>query len=348
MPDRPSPQPAIKLPRVGILVTNYNAAAFLAEAIRAVAVQSHDEFEALIVDDASSDDSIAAIEAVLAELGDPRFALLALPSNRGQMGAIKAGLARLTAPFVCILESDDVWHPRFLERHVAAHLNCAASAGFTSSDMAMIDGEGRLIMGTIPFHGRDRGAAPVDGVKPIEPGFRPRFDAGSAAIAFDPPPEWRHHDAMSWRWPWAGLSSIMFRAAVLDLVMADDEAAFPINADYYLVVFAQFMAGSILVGETLGYYRVHGANHSTRNPILGGDAPFAGRDLSALYIAHRRAIQRKLTREQARFTQAIGAERYRRVVGFLDVELPRESRARGWARRWRKWSPRWPPRVGSR
>ena len=59
----------------------------------------------------------------LDELGDPRFRTIRLDKNVGQTGATRRGLAATKGTFVCFLDSDDLWNPDFLERHLAAHLN---------------------------------------------------------------------------------------------------------------------------------------------------------------------------------------------------------------------------------
>jgi glycosyltransferase involved in cell wall biosynthesis len=106
------------------------------DAIRSVARQTLRGLECVIVDDASTDDSLAVIRAVLEELRDTRFAVLRLDANLGQTGASRAGLGRTNAPFVCFLDADDVWNENFLERHLAAHMNETCAAGFTACNAA--------------------------------------------------------------------------------------------------------------------------------------------------------------------------------------------------------------------
>ena len=84
----------IKVPRISIVVTCYNCRSYVGDAIRAVARQTLAGFECVIVDDASTDDSVAVIQQNLGELQDARFALLRLDTNLGQTGATRAGLAR--------------------------------------------------------------------------------------------------------------------------------------------------------------------------------------------------------------------------------------------------------------
>ena len=56
-------------PLVSIVVGNYNQGAFVEEAIRSVAAQTYSKLECVVVDDKSTDDSVARIEAMMAEMG---------------------------------------------------------------------------------------------------------------------------------------------------------------------------------------------------------------------------------------------------------------------------------------
>ena len=80
------------------------------------------DFDCVIVDDASTDTSAAVVQQVLDELADPRFRLIRLDRNVGQTGATRRGLAAVQAPFVCFLDSDDLWNEDFLERPSAGPL----------------------------------------------------------------------------------------------------------------------------------------------------------------------------------------------------------------------------------
>ena len=85
---------AAKVPKISVVIACYNCGNYVGEAIRSVARQTLRGFECVIVDDASTDDSVAVIQQNLGELQDARFALLRLDTNLGQTGATRAGLAR--------------------------------------------------------------------------------------------------------------------------------------------------------------------------------------------------------------------------------------------------------------
>lgn len=104
-------------PLVSVLVNNYNYARFLPEAISSVLEQSYKNIEVIIVDDGSTDNSRAVIEALAAKhsLITPIF-----KQNGGQASAYNAGVAAARGEVLCFLDSDDYWFPNKLERVVQA------------------------------------------------------------------------------------------------------------------------------------------------------------------------------------------------------------------------------------
>lgn len=123
-------------PAVSVVIPSFNHARYLDEAIESVLVQSFGDLELIVVDDASTDDSWARIEA----RSDPRVRSVRHPSNRGAHATLNEGLAMARGTYVAILNSDDRFDPQRLERMTAA-MN-AADAGFAISDIAFIDASG--------------------------------------------------------------------------------------------------------------------------------------------------------------------------------------------------------------
>jgi GT2 family glycosyltransferase len=85
---------------VSVVIPNFNGAGLLGETLGALAAQTVSGFRVLVVDNASSDDSLA----VLAR--HPHVDVLRLPRNRGFAGGANAGLAAAVTPLVAVLNSD--------------------------------------------------------------------------------------------------------------------------------------------------------------------------------------------------------------------------------------------------
>jgi len=102
----------VPAPRVSVLMTMFNAAAYLQAAIESLLAQSYRDFELIIVDDGSTDESAAVAES----LTDPRLRLVRNPANRGQNACLNQGLALARGEFVARQDADDLSRPDRLEK----------------------------------------------------------------------------------------------------------------------------------------------------------------------------------------------------------------------------------------
>ncbi len=318
-----------KLPKISVVVTCYNCRDYIGDAIRSVARQTLRDFECVVVDDASTDDSSAVVRQLLDELADPRFSLIRLDKNVGQTGATRRGLAATRATFVCFLDSDDLWNDDFLERHLAAHLNETYAVGFTACNARLIDGQGALIAGCVYWFGKDRARVDRDqAFAPVDPARVPRLDAANGTARWETQTPYRLYTRRVVHWVWVSTSSMMFRRSLIDLVFPDDDEAFRLHMDFYIVVMAQMVAGSLLIDEALYSYRLHGRNGAADNPVLGGRLHLSSRNWGD---THGRMLDRMLTamsRDRERFILALGDRQYRRMV--LRMRAARMSPLVGW------------------
>jgi teichuronic acid biosynthesis glycosyltransferase TuaG len=105
-------------PLVTVIVPAYNAGAWLGQTLRSIQNQTLSDWEALVADDASTDDT-ARIVAAFAER-DARIRHLRLPSNTGgPAGPRNHALAQASGEWVAFCDADDLWHPRKLELQLA-------------------------------------------------------------------------------------------------------------------------------------------------------------------------------------------------------------------------------------
>jgi glycosyltransferase involved in cell wall biosynthesis len=93
------------MPKVSVLIPTRNRASFLREAIASVRAQTFQDFEIVIIDDASDDDTAA----VIADLGDPRMRYFRHPQNLGEAASRNAGLAHAGGEYIAFLDDDDTW-----------------------------------------------------------------------------------------------------------------------------------------------------------------------------------------------------------------------------------------------
>jgi succinoglycan biosynthesis protein ExoO len=104
-------------PIVSLVMANYNGSRHLAEAIASAQRQTLADWELILVDDASTDDSLH-IAVALAQ-ADPRIKVLAQARNRGPGAARNRALAAARGAWIAVVDSDDVMLPERLQRLVA-------------------------------------------------------------------------------------------------------------------------------------------------------------------------------------------------------------------------------------
>ena len=105
------------MPTVSVIMSVYNGEAHLAEAIESILSQTLTDFELIIVDDGSQDESADIIHAY--EGRDSRIRFFRLERNQGSADARNHGLAAASGEFVTIMDCDDISLPQRLEKQVA-------------------------------------------------------------------------------------------------------------------------------------------------------------------------------------------------------------------------------------
>jgi len=137
-------------PIVSIVVPVYNARRTLEATVESVRSQTREDWELLLVDDASRDGSADLVRS-LAER-DPRIRPLFLETNGGAAEARNAGVRATRGRFVAFLDSDDLWLPTKLEKQVALHES--TQAGMTFTDYEWIDADDNFLK--VVVRGPDR------------------------------------------------------------------------------------------------------------------------------------------------------------------------------------------------
>ncbi|MBN8904322.1 MAG: glycosyltransferase family 2 protein, partial [Rhodospirillales bacterium] len=101
------------------IIPLYNGARFIEDALNSVLAQTRPPQEILVVDDGSTDDGAAVVEAIIAR--HPQIQLLRKP-NGGQSSARNFGAQHSTGQLIALLDQDDMWYPHHLERLVQPFL----------------------------------------------------------------------------------------------------------------------------------------------------------------------------------------------------------------------------------
>jgi len=127
-------------PAVSVIVPAYKVRTTLREAVDSLLRQTFRNLEVVVIDDASPDHCTE----VLAGIHDPRLGIFRLQRNVGLAGARNAALALSRAPFVALLDGDDVSAPTRIARQLAA-FEGRPDLGLVSCLVNRIDLQGRLV-----------------------------------------------------------------------------------------------------------------------------------------------------------------------------------------------------------
>ena len=218
-------------PRVSVVLAVHDQARWLPATIASVQAQTCPDWELLLVNDGSTDDTAAIAARATA---DPRIRYLPGP-RRERCAARNRGIAAAAAPLIAFLDGDDLWHPDKLARQLPL-LDAHPEAVLCYTIARYVDEAGR----PLPIR---RPPAPVSGH------VLPRLVRANLMI----------------------LASVIVRRAVLDVVGGFDEAMPTIGCEDWDVWLRVARRGPVVVvPEELTFYRVHPANTGREQVLAGG------------------------------------------------------------------------------
>jgi glycosyltransferase involved in cell wall biosynthesis len=264
--------------RTSVIIPTYNYGRFLREAVESVQAQTVQDFEILVVDDGSTDDT----PQVLAALSDPRLRVFRIP-NSGVSAARNRGLAEARGEFVAFLDADDRWRPSKLERQLAL-LESEPAVGSVFTDFVRFN-ELQFLANEFSFYPELR-SLPT----------RPSHCGGGNVILAD-----AFRELLGFAQFPAYVQTVLFRRKLAE------ELAFPsgkpVSEDLYFLMRLYGRAPVAFIAEPLVEVRRHGKNTGGEK---GGDTTVRQleADLNALLLLardevsqeHRAAIGRRLGR----------------------------------------------------
>ena len=124
------------MPKVSIILTSYNHGKYIAAAIESALNQTFTDFELLIFDDGSTDDS----HEIIKTFKDSRIKLFLNKENTGAFQMLQAGIKTSTGEYISVHHSDDIWELNKLEKQVQFleknpdYIACFTQAKFIDED----------------------------------------------------------------------------------------------------------------------------------------------------------------------------------------------------------------------
>ncbi len=130
-----------KEPAVTLIVLTYNQARYLDDTLASVAAQTSDDFEVVLVDNASTDGSAELLKRWLPKLTMPAK-LVVNPRNLGVSGGKNVGLAHARGEYICGLAGDDMYEPSKITRDLEHFRTVGPEVGVVFSDATIITDDG--------------------------------------------------------------------------------------------------------------------------------------------------------------------------------------------------------------
>lgn len=139
--ENPAANPLVTMPLVTTIVVCYNQARFVVETLESVKAQTYKNTQLVIVDDCSSDDSVAIIDRWL-QKNDIQCTFIRHQKNQGVCKSLNDALAAATGKYISMIAADDVWLPDKIERQVAIMESQPDTVGVLYSDAFQTDENG--------------------------------------------------------------------------------------------------------------------------------------------------------------------------------------------------------------
>lgn len=124
---------------VSIIMPSYNSEKFIKETLDSVVMQTYKNWELIIVDDCSTDNSLKIIE----QYDDNRIKVIKNQKNSGAAVSRNNAIEAAAGRWIAFLDSDDVWHKDKLYRHLEFMYN--SNTAFSFTHYSVINSENRLV-----------------------------------------------------------------------------------------------------------------------------------------------------------------------------------------------------------
>jgi glycosyltransferase involved in cell wall biosynthesis len=230
--------------RVSVVLPTFNRARFLLEAFGSIKAQTLKDWECIVVDDGSTDETEAIVRDWTRTIGQP--VLYVRQTNQGAYGARNTGLDHASGEYIAFFDSDDLWLPEHLERCVSA-LEAIRDADWIFAACRSVDPTGHVVQAST----FETASGPLPFLS-----LRTRT-IGGARLIVDPEVVECHLKSGLY----AGLQNSVIRRTVFD--------GYRFWPDYRVVEDAHFLLRALLRGIRLAYlpdvhviYRIHDGNSS--------------------------------------------------------------------------------------
>jgi len=316
---------AAHAPLVTIVIVNHDYGNFIEECIRSVDVQDYPNIQCIVLDCASSDDSLSVIGDALGRAKRPIFTLLGRNFNHGHLMNCLAVLDQARGEFISYLDADDFLFPEFVSTHVRAHLNDVDSAALSVTDQIQVDADGHILAGTCHWHQKWRVSEPGTVWKDLA---HARSWTPASPYRMEPIGDSKLHYIPAWwsswvmeRWIWSATSGIVFRKSVIETLAPKKDQSGSLRLDLgfdgYFARFSHSVGGTLVIDGAHGAYRRHGTNLWSSHPVLGGQTPNGPRDQIGRFQNSQEIARQTLVAGYSDLVRLFGGELYYSIAWQL-------------------------------
>lgn len=135
---------SVPAPAVTVIALCFNHARFLTECLDSVAAQTFQDFQLIVTDDCSKDNSVQLIESWL-KAHRPASTFIRHSVNVGLCKTLNEALAQARGEFISMIATDDAWEPDKIERQLAVARAAGAGVAVVYSDAFRMDEDGVLL-----------------------------------------------------------------------------------------------------------------------------------------------------------------------------------------------------------
>lgn len=257
----------LSLPKVSFIVVTHNFSEFVCDSLNSIKNQTYKNFEIIVVDDCSKDNTCEKIEKFAAENPNLKITFIQNETNKGQLASFLNGLKAASGEFVCAIDGDDILFPEYCAMHIEAHLK--SSVALTTCLQVEIDDDNVIhTLSSIESPREKRTSFEIQNksYEKLEEYCRAQgLDDFSANVKI------LDNDKYSFAtWHWGPTSSAMMRKSVCDmLLLIEKTRKLRITADKFMFSFCQLIGSSAVIDKPLFAYRRHSSNYSLANPVMG-------------------------------------------------------------------------------
>lgn len=248
----------LKLPLISFVVTSYNYENYIYKTLESIKNQTYENIEIIVVDDKSTDNSIAKVKEFKRNNSDTTIELIEHTENKGQMASMQTGLKYANGQFICFIDSDDILIKDYAKTLIRVHMSC--SVAFASGQLIEIGENDELhtTYSVSSFHKEKQFE-----LKSLDELLKIDVDNVDFKVL-------TLKEAPFGGWHWSAMSANMFRKSALELFMNYDTTEnWKICPDKFLLNFAHLIGGSAIVYAPLVGYRRHEKNAGCSNLVCG-------------------------------------------------------------------------------